>query len=66
MNPELAAEVLDRQGKGMTPRLWAEVGRQSKATDYERFKGMSVEEVYDTLLAQIRPLDAILKAVDGE
>jgi len=46
-----------------TPRVWIEVGEQAKASNYEKFKGMSAEEIYAELQAQVAPLDALVKAV---
>ena len=51
---------------GFTFRIWDEVGRQAKTTDYQKFKGMAPDEIYDELLAQVSPLDAINKAVTAE
>jgi hypothetical protein len=49
-----------------TPRLWIQAAELNKASDYERFKGMTAEEIYDEIYAQIAPLDAIVKAVNDD
>jgi hypothetical protein len=38
----------------------------NKDGDYEKFKGMTAEEIYDEIYAQLRPLDAIVKAVNDD
>ncbi len=51
-----------RANVGFTSRIWNEAGNRSAATDYTKYKGMSAEEIYDSLYAELFPLDAIVKA----
>lgn len=62
----MAHDLIKMPEASMTPRLWMEAARQNRESNYARFKGMTVDEIYNELLAQAAPLDAILKAVNSE